>query len=279
MYASDIMTVPVHVVAPEDTVAHARNLMVTHKISRLLVMDKDDLVGILTKKDIAYRLRQNNPSWKRRPLNRLPVSALATENLVVVSPDTTAIQIARIVIDMDISSVPVVDEGSVTGIVTKTDLMKSSLVRQLGMPVKDVMEDAVTVSRYHSLAHVIGVMKERYKKVLVMDNDGSPAGIITETNLAFFDNEEKMAGVGMRDVMIRRRGKADGTGGQGHLAVAPVMAEDVMTSPVITCPPGTLFPEAIELMKSHHVNSLVVMENGTISGIIKRDDIIREVAK
>jgi CBS domain-containing protein len=279
MLASDIMTAPVHVVAPEDTVAYARNLMVAHKISRLLVMDKKDLVGILTKKDIAYRLRQNNPSWKRRPLNQLSVSALATENLVVVSPDTPAIKIARIVIEKDISSVPVVDEGSVTGIVTKTDLMKSSLVRRLGMPVKDVMEDIVTVNRYHSLAHVINVMKERYKKVLVMDNDGSPAGIITETNLAFFDNEEKMAGVGMKDVMIRRREKADGTSGQGHLAVAPVMAEDVMTSPVITCSPGTLLPEAIELMKSHHVNSLVVMENGTITGIIKRDDIIKEVAK
>jgi len=279
MFASDIMSVPVHVVAPDDTVAYARNLMVKHKISRLLIVNENGLAGIVTKKDLAYRLRQGNASWKRRPLSQLRVSTIATENLVVVSQDTPAIQIARIMIEKDISSVPIVDAGSVVGIVTKTDLMKSTLVRQLSLPVEDVMEDAATVSRYHSLAHVVSVMKERHKKVLVLDNDGTPAGIITETNLAFFDDEQKMAGVGGRDVMIRRREKADGTSGPGQLAVAPVTAEDVMTAPVITCPPGTLLPEAIELMKRHHVNSLVVMENGTISGILKRDDIIKEVAK
>jgi predicted transcriptional regulator len=32
-------------------------------------------------------------------------------------------------------------------------------------------------------------------------------------------------------------------------------------------------------MKREQINSLVVVENNTISGIIKRDDIIREVAK
>ena len=52
-----------------------------------------------------------------------------------------------------------------------------------------------------------------------------------------------------------------------------------MTSPVITVPPATLLPDALELMRKNHVNSLVVVENGAISGIIKRDDIIKEVAK
>jgi CBS domain-containing protein len=52
-----------------------------------------------------------------------------------------------------------------------------------------------------------------------------------------------------------------------------------MTSPVITVNPGTPLPDALELMRKNHVNSLVVVENGAISGIIKRDDIIKEVAK
>ncbi len=76
-----------------------------------------------------------------------------TENPVVVAPDTGVREIARIFVDRNISSVPVVDEGAVTGIVTKTDLMKSALVRALSCPVGDVMEDVATVSRYHSLDH------------------------------------------------------------------------------------------------------------------------------
>ena len=38
MIASDIMTSPVYVVSPSENVAHARNLMLKHKISRLPVV-------------------------------------------------------------------------------------------------------------------------------------------------------------------------------------------------------------------------------------------------
>ena len=281
MFARDVMTAPVYIVAPNATVAHARNLMVRHHISRLPVMEGDTLVGIITKKDIAYRLRQGEPAWRRRPLDRIPVGALATAAPVVVSPDTGVREIAKIFVDRNFSSVPVVENGAatVTGIVTKTDLMKSVLVRELNCTVGDVMEDVATVSRYHSLEHVINVMRERDDKVLVLNDDGTLAGIITETNLAFFEDEPKISGVVGKDVTITRREKADGSSGQGMLAVASVTAEDVMTSPVITVAAATPLPEAIVLMAKHHVNSLVVMEKDSIYGIIKRDDIIKEVAK
>ena len=181
--------------------------------------------------------------------------------------------------EKNISSVPVVEGGSVLGIITKTDLMKSVFIRGLILPVRDVMEDVVTVNRYHSLDHVISVMRERNDKVLVMDDDGEPAGIITETNLAFYEDEPKISGVVGKDVAIMRRENANGTRGQSSLMVASVTAEDVMTSPVVTVPAATSLPEAIALMDRHHVNSLVVMEKNTISGILKRDDIIKEVAK
>ena len=39
MFARDVMTAPVFFISPDATVAHARNLMVRHKISRILVME------------------------------------------------------------------------------------------------------------------------------------------------------------------------------------------------------------------------------------------------
>jgi CBS domain-containing protein len=207
------------------------------------------------------------------------VGAFASGNPVIVAPDTEIRKIAGIFLGNNISSVPVVDAGHVVGIVTKTDLMKSSLVRNLTCPVKDVMEDVATVSRYHSLDHVIAVMSERDDKVVVMNNDGTIAGIITDTNLAFFDNDHAISRVAKKDVTARRREEAGGTGSHHVRKVESVIAEDVMTSPVITVNPGTLLPDALELMRKNHVNSLVVVENGAISGIIKRDDIIKEVAK
>ena len=191
MFARDVMTAPVFFVSPDAPVAHARNQMVRHKISRILVMEDGKLTGILTKKDIAYRLKQGEPAWMRRPLDRIPVGALATKNPVTVDPGTGIKTIAKMFSEKNISSVLVVERGSVVGFITKTDLMKSVSVRGMSLPVRDVMEDVVTVSRYHSLDHVISVMRERNDKVLVMDDDGIPAGIITETNLAFYEDEPK----------------------------------------------------------------------------------------
>ena len=279
MFARDIMNAPVHVVSPDATVAHARNLMVRHHISRLPVMENGILVGIITKKDIAYRMRKGEPAWRRRPLDRIPVGALMTEHPVVVEPDTGVKEIAQIFTKQNFSSVPVVDGGVMVGIITKTDLMKSALVRQITYPVGDVMEDVPAVSRYHSLNHVINVMRERNDKVLVAEDDGTPAGIISETNLAFYEDEPKIAGLMGKDVTIKRRETADGVRAPALMAVASVTAGDVMTSPVITVTPATPVPEALALMEKNHVNSLVVMENGTVTGIIKRDDIIKEVAK
>lgn len=279
MYARDIMTAPVHVISPEATVAHARNLMVRHRISRIPVMDGRNLVGILTKKDIAYRMRKGEPAWRRRPLDRVPVEALMTEGPVIVRPDTGVREIARLFIRNNISSVPVMDGDTMAGIITKSDLMKSALVCQLKNPVGDVMEDLPAVSRYHSISHVISVMRERNDKVLVTEDDGTPAGIITETNLAFYDDEPKAAGVMEKEVVIKRREKGCGIRGPATMAVASVTAGDVMTSPVLTVSPQTPVCEALQDMQKHHVNSLVVMDNRTVTGIIKRDDIIKEVAK
>jgi CBS domain-containing protein len=279
MLARDVMTAPVFFVSPRDTIAYARNLMVKHKISRLLVMDEGRLTGMLTKKDIAYRLLQGEPEWRRRPVDQIPVEVFASGKPIVVSPDTGIRKIAEIFVSKNVSSVPVVENRSVVGIVTKTDLMKSGLVRALSGTAGDLMEDVATVSRFHSLDHVITVMSERNDKVVVMNNEGTIAGIITETNLAFFDNVQKIPGVLGKDVTIKRRERAEGTHSHTLRTAASVIAEDIMTSPVITTPSETPILKALELMSKNHINSLVVMDNGAISGIIKRDDIIKEVAK
>ncbi|GAB6284108.1 MAG: CBS domain-containing protein [Methanoregula sp.] len=279
MFARDVMSAPVYVVSPSDNIAYARNLMVKHKISRVLVMDNGKLTGILTKKDIAYRLKQQGAAWRRRSLDQIAVSSLAVENPVVVTPGTGIRGIAWLFVEKNISCVPVVEAGTVIGIVTKADLMRSSLVGSLSGTVGAAMEDVATVTLHHSLDHVITVMSARNDKVVVTNDDGSIAGIITETNLAFFEDAAKgTKGVG-RDVARQSQTRTDGTGGQISLAVNRVTAGDVMTSPVVTISPDQKITDAIALMNREQKNSLVVVENNTISGIIKRDDIIREVAK
>jgi CBS domain-containing protein len=182
-------------------------------------------------------------------------------------------------VEKNISSVPVTNKGSVIGIVTKSDLMKSSLLNHMPGTVRDTMEDVLTLSRYHSLDHVINMMSERNDKLVVVNNDGTIAGIITETNLAFLEPGRKKPGSEQKDVTFLRKESAAGSKLYRYVIKASVVAEDVMSHPVITTGPSVPLTDAVAEMEKQKINSLVVVENSTIIGIIKRDDIIKEVAK
>ncbi|KUG15107.1 cbs domain protein [hydrocarbon metagenome] len=274
------MNSPVFVVSPGDTVARARNLMLKHKISRLPVVDEDSgLAGIITKKDIGYRLRQTEPIWRRRPIDSIPVSVLMTPDPVTVTMDASISAVASLMLDRDISGIPVVDASGMVGILTKSDLMKSAMVGALSAHVEDIMEDVITISRYHSLDHVIDLMRERNDKVVVANSDGTLAGIITESNLAFFLYLDEKARLPVKDVTQLRKEEPGGKKQLRYIYKIAAVAEDLMSRPVVTIAPGTTVREAVSRMRDEGINSLVVVDQDGLRGIIKRDDIIREVAQ
>jgi CBS domain-containing protein len=279
MKAGDVMSCPVYIVDTDENVARARNLMLKHKISRLPVLEKSVLAGIITKKDIGYRLRQSEPLWRRRPIDSIPVSVLMTPDPVTVSRDASIDQVASLLIERDFSGVPVIDSREMVGIITKSDLMKSARIGSLSMRVEEIMEDVITVSRYHSLDHVIDLMRERNDKVVVVNNDGTLAGIVTESNLAFFLYSNEKADLPVKDSTRLRKEEPGGKKAMRYVYETAIIAEDLMSHPVMTIPPGTLVREAVTVMRDQGINSLIVVEDQVIRGIIKRDDIIREVAQ
>jgi CBS domain-containing protein len=278
MRASDVMSAPVHVVGPNDSAAHARNQMIRYRCSRLPVVDGDRLAGIITKKDLGYRLRQAEPTWRRRPIDRVPASLLMTPDPVSVAADASTRAAAAAMIEYGISGLPVVENCTLVGIVTKTDLLGSVSVERLEATVGDLMGDVMTISRYHSLDHVIDLASERDEKLVVVNNDGTLAGIITESTLAFYEYVGRVPGEPDRDVTMLRR---DAPGGQKTLRYVrdvSAVAEDLMSRPVETAPPDAPIAEAVRRMREKGINSLVVVEGGDIKGIITRDDIIKGVA-
>jgi CBS domain-containing protein len=156
-----------------------------HKISRLPIIDGTKLVGIITRKDIAYGLRHSEPLWRRRPIDKIPVHIIMTRDPITITPETGIREIASLMINNNISGLPVIDKNSIIGMVTKSDLLRSNLVSNLPSKAEDIMSDVITVNRYNSLDHIIDLMRERNDKIVVMNNDGSIAGIITESNIAF----------------------------------------------------------------------------------------------
>ena len=206
------------------------------------------------------------------------VSEIMTPDPVSVAGDASIRTAATAMVEYGISGLPVVEDCTLVGIVTKTDLLRSVSVERLERTVSSLMGDAVTVSRYHSLDHLIDLASERDHKLVVVNNDGTLAGIVTESNLAFYEYVGRVPGEPDRDVTMLRRETAGGRKTLRHVRDVSAIAEDMMSRPVETTPPDAPIAEAVQRMREKGINSLVVVEDGDIKGIITRDDIIKGVA-
>ena len=250
------------------------------RFSRLPVLDGDRLVGIITKKDLAYRLRQSDPIWRRRPIDRIPVHVLMVPDPVSIAPGTSARDIAALMVARDFSGLPVIDGKKLVGMVTKTDLLRSASVNSLSLNVAGIMTEAITVDRYHSLDHVINLMSERHEPLVVVNSDATLAGIITESNLAFFKySNDSSTGLPEKDVKMLRKGESGGRKRFRYVMEVHAVAEDIMTRPVITIGKEDPVTAAVALMRENGINSVVVVDGANLAGIVDRETIIREVAK
>ena len=110
----------VHSCAPDDTLADVSQLMVGHNIGSLVVMQDDDMVGIITERDILRACAAN-----RGPLEFLKVADRMTRCPVVASPNDEVADIMCIMTERRIRHVPVVERGRLIGIVSIGDTVKA----------------------------------------------------------------------------------------------------------------------------------------------------------
>ena len=111
MDASEIMVSPVIVMRFNDTLAHARKLMLKHGKTRLPVIDVNETpIGIITQKDMIRAIEQSEPIWRRRPIDQVLVQQIMTKNPITVDQKSDIADIPKIMIKNDISGVLVTDD-------------------------------------------------------------------------------------------------------------------------------------------------------------------------
>ena len=101
-------------VAATATVSEARSVMKLNGIRHLLVLDRGDVIGVVSDRDLGGRTGSGD---QRR------LGAVMTENVVTAAPDTTVRQAANLLRGRTIGCLPIVDDGKAVGIVTTTDLL------------------------------------------------------------------------------------------------------------------------------------------------------------
>ena len=109
----------VHTVSPAATVYEAVDRMVRHNVGSLLVVEGDEIHGIITERDYLREI-----VLKGRTSRETPVREVMTARVVCVGPDDTIEGCMAIMTEKRIRHLPVVEEGRVAGLVSIGDVVK-----------------------------------------------------------------------------------------------------------------------------------------------------------
>jgi CBS domain-containing protein len=257
--ARDIMSSKPIVMHKDDRLENVLDAMRRHNVSKLPVVDRDRLVGVVSDGDVleelgAFRNRSIEPST-------LHVSSAMRKDFPVAVPDTDLKVVIEHCKKEGMGLLPVIDHdpgGKLVGVITKADLLP--LVTST-TPLRDVMKRQLhSVEPADRLVHARRMMMDHGIERLPVLEAGRIVGILSEMDIALALDEFK---------------KKYPPEHQKH-QIKNLLVEDVMRREVVTAGPDTPASKAARLMRDRGIGGLPVTEDGDrIAGMVTRTDLIR----
>jgi CBS domain-containing protein len=154
------------------------------------------------------------------------------------------------------------------------------------MKVADIMAvDVASVGPRMALKDVAATLLERrISGVPVVDDAGRVLGVLSETDIL----QKELGKVHARSRLGGRFRNGHGDHGEIQAKVEATNAGEAMSSPPVAVRPKASITEAAALMLDHHVNRLVVIDDGQVDGpvgdgplvgLITRADLVRAFAR
>ncbi len=143
--ARDIMTTPVITVSPDTSIKELVRILGEHRINGAPVIDKDSrLIGIVTEADIVDQCKKfhipsffnfldgiiflEDPSSLEKEIKKMSgttVGDICTTEVKTVALDTPVQDIATLMAEQHIQTIPVMDGDRLVGVVGRWDVVKS----------------------------------------------------------------------------------------------------------------------------------------------------------
>jgi CBS domain-containing protein len=120
---SDMMSSPVNSVPPEMPVSQVITMMYASKHLGFPVTERDTLVGMITLVDVN----------KMSSIDReaMQVRDIMTRDPITLPPNAPVIEALKIMSARNIGRIPIVQDGNIVGIVTRTDILKIMELKQV----------------------------------------------------------------------------------------------------------------------------------------------------
>jgi tRNA nucleotidyltransferase (CCA-adding enzyme) len=115
--ARELMSSPVRTIRPETTIDEAQRILLRYGHSGLSVVNEaGTLVGVISRRDLDIALHHG--------FSHAPVKGYMTTNLKTITPETLLPDIEAIMVTYDVGRLPVLHQGQLVGIVTRTDVLR-----------------------------------------------------------------------------------------------------------------------------------------------------------
>lgn len=192
--AAEIMTKNPITVPASGPLPKAARVMLENKITAIPVVDdKRTMVGIITTSDIFRFILAELPELKEN----LSVRDYMSTYVVTLDPDSSLLEAHRLMGAERIRSLPVVVDGELKGIVTRTDLLSNDNSRFLSRnnqeeslkvltsSVEQIMiTDVITITPEATLLDAAKILLEnKIHSLPVVDEEKKLTGILTESDL------------------------------------------------------------------------------------------------
>lgn len=111
---------------PDDSVFNAVTEMSIKDVGGLLVMQGEQVVGIITERDYT-----RNVILKGKASSETPVREIMTTNVIYVTPEQTIFDCLQIMTEKRVRHLPVMDGDQLVGMVSIGDLVKQIVNDQM----------------------------------------------------------------------------------------------------------------------------------------------------
>lgn len=115
--ARDIMSSPVKTLTPSVSMEEAGSIMLRYGHTGMPVIEDGRMVGVISRRDVdKARIHE---------LGHAPVKGFMTTGVLSISSQTAVSEIQKLMVEHDIGRLPVIDEGRLAGIVSRTDILRT----------------------------------------------------------------------------------------------------------------------------------------------------------
>ncbi|MGO9690071.1 MAG: CBS and ACT domain-containing protein [Syntrophobacteraceae bacterium] len=182
MLVKNWMSKNVITIGEEDSMQQAATLMREHRIRMLPVMGKGELVGVVSDTDLKRASASDATMLDIHELlyliSKIKISDIMTRNPITVPYDYTVEEAAQLLMERNISGVPVVDcDGKLVGIITRNDLFKI-LISLSGLGKKGIQFAFLTDDKPGSIKNLADVIRNHEGRIasILSTDEYAPEG-------------------------------------------------------------------------------------------------------